>query len=410
VRRTCYRSRSIYDESSGILVDPTSVTLDITYGNEIGFVSDTAGPYTYSGPDSTPAAGTIWRTGTGQFTAWWQVPSSTPAGIYVANWSVGYSGDTFLVVENFDVSSVFTPVVSADTGYWTGSISCQPSWSASAFTIPLGGVDSNGTAWMLQKVEGWDSPPTAVGQVIQRSADHGGWAAAQYYGPRMITLTVMASAPTQALRDVARAQLQQAVPFSDLGTFIYNEPVPKLAYVRRNATSTIGETYPTLCDVIFSIPLVAPDPRKYAVAAQTESSVTNTIVTPTTLPSSGSPAAWLPVTFAAGVPPGTQGVIAVNSGTFETRPTITVQGPITSPSVINGSTGQAVTFTGLVLTASDTLVLSMDSRQAFKDGVFVPADSSSAWFVIEPGTSVIYMTGTGAAGSVLSMTWASAYV
>jgi hypothetical protein len=146
------------------------------------------------------------------------------------------------------------------------------------------------------------------------------------------------------------------------------------------------------------------------VAAQTESSVTNTIVTPTTLPSSGSPAAWLPVTFAAGVPPGTQGVIAVNSGTFETRPTITVQGPITSPSVINGSTGQAVTFTGLVLTASDTLVLSMDSRQAFKDGVFVPADSSSAWFVIEPGTSVIYMTGTGAAGSVLSMTWASAYV
>jgi hypothetical protein len=220
----------------------------------------------------------------------------------------------------------------------------------------------------------------------------------------------MASAPTQALRDVARAQLQQAVPFSDLGTFIYNEPVPKLAYVRRNAMSTIGETYPTLCDVIFSIPLVAPDPRKYAVAAQTESSVTNTIVTPTTLPSSGSPAAWLPVTFAAGVPPGTQGVIAVNSGTFETRPTITVQGPITSPSVINGSTGQAVTFTGLVLTASDTLVLSMDSRQAFKDGVFVPADSSSAWFVIEPGTSVIYMTGTGAAGSVLSMTWASAYV
>jgi hypothetical protein len=220
----------------------------------------------------------------------------------------------------------------------------------------------------------------------------------------------MASAQSQALRDVARAQLQQAVPFSDLGTFTYNEPVPKLAYVRRNATSSIGETYPSLCDVIFSIPLVAPDPRKYTVAAQSGSSATATIVTPISLPPSSAPAAWLPVTFAAGVPPGTQGIIATNSGTFETRPVVTVQGPITSPSVINGATGQAVSFTGLVLTASDQLVLNMDSRQAFKDGVFVPADSSSAWFVLNPGTAVVYMTGTGAAGSVLSMSWASAYV
>ena len=56
----------------------------------------------------------------------------------------------------------------------------------------------------------------------------------QYYAARAITLTVTASAPTQALRDLARALLQHAVPISDLAVFTYNEPVPKQAAVRRS--------------------------------------------------------------------------------------------------------------------------------------------------------------------------------
>ena len=299
------------------------------------------------------------------------------------------------------------PVTSADFGYYTGSITYQPSWSATPFTIPLGAADSNGVAWMLlAKPAGWDSPPTAVGQVIQRSADHGGWPTAQYFGPRIITLSLLASAPTEALRDQARADLQQAVPFSDLATFTLNEPVPKLAYVRRNATSSIGETYPTLCDVEFSIPLVAPDPRKYATTAQTASSTTVVIESPLTLPFSSG----LPVTFPDSVPPGSEGVEAVNAGTFETRPVITVQGPVTSPSVTNGSTGQTVSFTGLALAANEQMVLDMDARQAYIGGQFQPADSSSAWFVLQPGTTTIYLTGIDLAGAVLTVDWSSAWI
>jgi hypothetical protein len=297
------------------------------------------------------------------------------------------------------------PVTSADYGYWTGSISYQPSWSPATFTIPLGSADSSGVAWtLLQAPQGWDSPPTAVGQVIQRSGDHGGWPAAQFYGPRPITLSLWASAPNEALRDQARANLQQAVPFSDLAALTYNEPVPKVAYVRRNAASSIGETYPTLCDVVFSIPLVAPDPRKYAVTSQTLTSVTTTIVSPLTLPFT------LPVTFPAGVPPGSEGVIAVNSGTFETRPVVTVTGPVTSPSITNGTSGQTVSFTGLVLATGEQLVLNMDARQAFIDGAFQAADPSSAWWVLQPGQSIIYMSGTSLTGSVLSVTYQSAWI
>lgn len=299
--------------------------------------------------------------------------------------------------------------ISADVGYWTGSLTYQPSWSPAPFVIEFGATDSNGITWMLQKVTGWDSPPAAVGQVLQRSADHGGYPTAQFYGPRIITLEVMASAPTQALRDMARAQLQKTVPISDLGVFQYNEPQPLLAYVRRNASAQVAETYMTLCDVEFSIPLVAPDPRKYDINGQSGSSTAPPAVTPLTLPF-----ASLPVTFPAGVPAGLTGIVATNAGTFETRPAIQVTGPVLSPSVINGATGQAVTFTGLTLGASDVLVLDMDAKQAFRNGVFVPADASSSWWVLQPGQSLIYMTGTGAAsamaGSTVSAVWSSAWI
>ena len=70
--------------------------------------------------------------------------------------------------------------------------------------------------WEIYHVKGSPAEPNRLyasqssgwfGQVIQRSADHGGWPAPSYYGPRIITLTVMASAPTQALRDAARAEV-----------------------------------------------------------------------------------------------------------------------------------------------------------------------------------------------------------
>ena len=56
--------------------------------------------------------------------------------------------------------------------------------------------------------------------------------------------------------------MQQVVPVSDLGTFSYDEPVPKVAYVRRNASAGVTETCPTLCDVVFTVPLVSPGPAE----------------------------------------------------------------------------------------------------------------------------------------------------
>ena len=232
-------SFAAYSFEGGDPVDPVGLSLDITYGGYVQLVPDYAGPFVYQNADPTQAGpNVLWRTDVGQYTFQWQVPASIPAGVYTANWTWTYGDDTFLAAENFTVpeGGPFGVVPPVDVGFWTGSLSYQPAWASAPFVIPFGGVDANGVAWILLSVTGWDGPPT-VGQIVQRSADHGGWPSAQYYGPRLITLDVLISAPDQASRDVAKQQLIQACPVSDLATFTYNEPVPKLAYVRQNGSA-----------------------------------------------------------------------------------------------------------------------------------------------------------------------------
>lgn len=408
-----FLSFAFFDFESGVLTDPVSVQLDITYGEEAGVIPDTAGPFTYTGA-STAAPDTVWRTGTGEFTFWWQVPGGLLPGVYVASWTAAYGslGDEFLAVENFPILSgaPFIPVTSGDLGYWTGSLAYQPPWSPSPLAVQFGATDSNGITWLWQKLDGWDSPPS-VGSVLQRSADHGGWPAAQYYGPRILTLTVEASAPSQALRDVARGILQQAVPVgttsTDLAVLTYGEPVPKQAQVRRNAGAAITEAYPTLTDVVFTIPLVAPDPRKYATTAQQVQVVLPApVVSPLALPFSSG----LPVAFPGGFLPEASSAVATNTGTFETRPQLTVNGPVTSPVIVNATLGSAISFTGLIMGASDVLTVDTDNKQTFLNSVFYPADPQSSWWVLEPGDNTVYLSGVTSAGATLTVSWSSAWL
>jgi Phage tail protein len=395
------------DFESGSPVDPASLVLDITYGSQA--TADTAGPFDYTGA-SAEASGVIWRTGTGAYSFRWDVPvSGLLPGVYAATWTAVYGAgdDEFQAYENFAVNTgaPFAQPPSGDTGFWTGSIAYQPSWASVPFTIPLGSVDGNGVAWVLKGLKGWDGPP-AVGQVIQRSADHGGWPSAAYYGPRLMTLSVEAKAPTQALRDQAAEQLVQAVPVSDLATFTYNEPVPKLAYVRQNGSANITMDKPTLVDVVFSIPLVAPDPRKYAtVPFAGTATLPAPVINPLTLP------VTLPAGFPGSVPAIDSAVTCVNAGTFETRPVITVTGPITGPQVVNAATGQTVTFTGLSLAATDQLVLYTDSRQSFLNGAFYGADTNSAWWTLNQGTTQVYLAGQNfAGGATITVAYSSAWL
>ena len=55
-----------YNEENGVLTDPSSVELDITFGEAVGFALDVAGPFTYYG-SGTAGVGYIYRIARGQY-------------------------------------------------------------------------------------------------------------------------------------------------------------------------------------------------------------------------------------------------------------------------------------------------------------------------------------------------------
>jgi hypothetical protein len=265
------------------------------------------------------------------------------------------------------------------------------------------GPDSNGISWIIQQLEGWDGPDVS-GQMIQRAADQGAYPAAQYYGPRIMTLTLRASCPDQATRDVARALLQQIIPVNDLCTFAYNEPIPKMTLVRRSGK--ISEQYDNTCEVVFSILMVAPDPRKYSQTIYETNSATTTPQNVITIP------VTIPFTFPTGVAPGSLG--AVNPGTYETRPDAVVYGPIVGPAITLLNTGQTVSWQNPLLTLNpgDLMVVDFDAKQAFVNNNYVPADITSAWFTLSPGSNFVSITSSHPAsnGGTLVMVYQAAWI
>jgi hypothetical protein len=441
---------------------------------------------------------------------------------------------------------VTTP--STDAGFWSGSITYQASYMGTPLVISIGtGPDANGIDWIWQGIQGWDSPDVA-GAVMQRGADQGGWATGQWYAPRALTLSLRASCPNWATRDLARSILQQAIPVNDLCMLQYNEPIPKQIAVRRSGQ--IVETSENLQEVTFACVLIAPDPRKYSTVLKQWSaasitptnylSITNgsgytaqaqffsttawatgtavaiswytsglTFISTTTgtitalaantwsartlsvsaanvpataayasisVLASGTPTAgqlfyvstailanaqggqmnlnslfetlgdssWNAINSAtigvssAQVFPGTtqsltfhgNGTVAspgvqaeddpfggqttipftlpsqslyssatnTNAGNFETRPIVQVVGPIHAPGLRLVNTGQAVTWSSLVLNSGDQLIVDFDAKMAWKNGIYVAADIRSAWWDLPPGLNTVQLL-TGASVS-----------
>lgn len=378
---------------SGVLADPSGgVALSITYGSGGPTV---AGPFIYSGATS-PTSGQIYRQSAGTYAIDWQIPYSAASGVYVFTWTFtdGPFGTQYPAMENIAIiGGGVTPPATPDIGFWTGSL------TGGGITIPLGGVDEFGVGWALLGVDGWDSPDT-VGGVAQNGSDHGGIPGPQYYASRMITLRVQANAPSQAARDEARAMMQQAAGINDLGTFVYNEPVPKQAAVRRSGR--VSEVCPTLCSVRFSALLVAPDPRKY-------STQTKSVVCSPTGPLLGIVA---PLTAPIALPaqPPAPIVAVETDGRFETRPTVTISGPITGPGLYNQTTGQLVSFSTLTLGGGDVLVVDFKGKIAYLNGSPRFADLASSWWTLTPGTTQVVLQGAAATGSQMTITYQDAWM
>ena len=103
----------------------------------------------------------------------------------------------------------------------------------------------------------------------------------------------------------------------------------------------------------------------------------------------------------------------VNNGWATTYPTITLNGPITNPTLGNVTQGYYITLAG-TYTNTDTIVIDLDSKLVTLNGASARnlVQGGSNWFSAPPGTNSFYLTGASTVGGLTSatVTWRSAYI
>ena len=271
--------------------------------------------------------------------------------------------------------------------------------------VALGTVDAQGVAWNLQTLEGWDSPDVRA-EFTEREADHGAWASPVYLGSRPITLGGTILAPSQALLETAMDQLRTAAGLTDTLLTVW-ETTPKQAAVRRSGKPLLQ--YLTDTQASFSVLVTAADPRRYSTTLST-----GTTALPSTTGGLTFPATF-PITFSATAVAGS--ISAVNAGNFDTRPVLTITGPVVAPSISalypDGTVRQIIY--SLDLASGDVLTIDTDARTVLLGGSvsrrrFLTV--SSGWPTIPAGAAVTYQfqSSTYNATARLTATWRSAWM
>ncbi len=276
--------------------------------------------------------------------------------------------------------------------------------NATLGSVALGTVDSAGVAWVLQSLEGWDSPEVRA-EFTDREGDHGAWGSPVYLGSRPITLAGVIIAPSQALLEQAMEQLRAAAALSDALLPVW-ETISKQAMVRRSGKPLLQ--YLTDTRASFSVMVTAEDPRRYSTTAQSGTTglpvTTGGITFPVTAP----------FAFASSGATGT--IAAANAGTMETRPVLTVAGPVVAPLVsalyADGSVRQLVY--SQTLQSGEQLVIDTDARTVLLNGVSRRRFMSvpQGWPTIPASSTVTYQfqSSTYSASASLTAAWRSAWM
>lgn len=278
-------------------------------------------------------------------------------------------------------------------------------------TIPLGGVDTAGVSWSLQSFDGWDSAEVRS-EYTEREADHGAWASPAYLGSRPMTLAGTVTAPDRSTLEDALERLRTAVALSDTTLVVYELTSPKQATVRRSGKPLMA--YVTDRIATYSVLVTAADPRRYSTSLQS-----GTTGLPTTTGGFTTPATF-PVTFSATTVSGQ--INAVNTGSMDTRPILTIAGPVVAPVVsalyADGTVRQLVY--SLDLASGDVLTIDTDAHTVILNGSvsrrrFMTV--ASGWPTIPaavngaPGVvNYQFQSGTYNSSAMLTATWRSAWI
>lgn len=242
---------------------------------------------------------------------------------------------------------------------------------ASSRSVVLGGfaltgTDDAGVQWMVTDLTGWRGSPATTVQVTQRPADHGGWpTATPKLTPRQMEITVGVFAPGGAEMTAAYERLVTAVSTGPVLLEVTEDGTTRQAVAYRN-----GDVLPTGDGgawSTYSVPLIAPDPRRYGPLSQVA------LYLPASSGGLSWPVSW-PVSWPATVVTGDAAL--PGGGTVDSPLTVTVYGPtsggtpLTSPLVavtLPDGTVQTLLYTDSV-GVNDFLAIDCEAKSVLYNG------------------------------------------
>ena len=267
----------------------------------------------------------------------------------------------------------------------------------------------SGTPHVVIDVDGLEGLPDLRVQDDNRGFNDGSFTGRDFYNSRNLTFTIHTFAGNgnsaqQNYNLLQAALLPQTTGTQTLGFLLSATDTAKqlLARVRTNKTRLDADY--TYGYIQSQITMFAPDPRYFDTTQQTLALVAPVL-------SGRTYNKTFNRTYGSTTSPTITGTI-VNNGWAYATPVITVTGPATLPVVGNQTTGQILSYNG-ILGASDSLVYNMADRTVTLNGTNVRnlMSAGSQFWTAAPGSTTVYFSCSGATSSTqASFAYYSAYV
>ena len=280
-----------------------------------------------------------------------------------------------------------------------------------AFTFngyTLGGVGA--AVQVLQTTGLEDTPPMRVANEARGFAD-GTFYGRDFLSGRTVTIDYLVqSNPSQTFRQIMEAFKAATTPQSGGSTAagVLTFTLPGIAS-RRVFCRLRRRSLPVDVDYSYnfgkgSLEFYSADPRIYDEAASSLSIGLSGAQGGLTFPLTFN------ATFGTVAAPNTQ--VAVNAGTYNTKPVITIVGPVDTPTIQNVTQGSTLKM-NLILAAGDTLTLDTDTRAVVLNGTASRRSSlstSSVWFDLSPGSNTLIFTAAAPTAATAVLSWRNAYL
>ena len=258
----------------------------------------------------------------------------------------------------------------------------------------------NGTPHTLQSIDGLQGLPAIRNQDEDQGFNDGMFTGNDFLSGRTITINLQTFATAggntaqQNFYLLKTALLPQSSGTTPLQFRLSGSNLQRVNARVRTSLVNLDFNY-TAGMITSQWSLFCPDPKIYDDTLQT-TTLTVTV---------GTIGRGYPRTYPMLYGGGSNATLATlsNAGWANSYPVITINGPVTNPTVGNYSTGQAITLSGS-FTLSDVIVIDTALRLITKNGTSARnlITGTSSWFSLPAGASQFYFSGFGTSNGVTS--------